>query len=257
MRQRLRRNLLSRQGRVMAHCRLRPLHPLHDGVVFSPRPSSSGTRRNHYDAAGALACARRRSDVIRCNGICIFGSLCANMTSSISQRRQRRTIHIGWSDVTESMVTTRSPFCDYKMPWCVELNGEYLSCYSNKIKSVNSRNCPRDHWLANKAYLSAFTVTNICQRFTYKTAAKINWYRQGNKITSMSPHVYNTHEQYGEYRTCSSGDILADKHRHAHYNTPFPLPTVGWCNYDNRLMYVEVTASPCVFWDCNVLSISK
>jgi len=87
----------------MAHCRLRPLHPLHDAVVFSPRPSSSGTRRNHYDAAGALACARRRSDVTRCNGICIFGSLCANMTSSISQRRQRRTIYIGWSDVTESL----------------------------------------------------------------------------------------------------------------------------------------------------------
>jgi len=27
------------------------------------------TRRNQYDAAGALACARRRSDVTRCNGI--------------------------------------------------------------------------------------------------------------------------------------------------------------------------------------------
>ena len=37
------------------------------------------------------------------------------------------------SDVTESMVTIRSPFCGYNTTW-VELNGEDLSRRSNKIE---------------------------------------------------------------------------------------------------------------------------
>jgi len=37
---------------------------------------------------------------------------------------------------------------------CVELKGEDLSCYSNKIESVSLRKCPNDHWLTNKAYLA-------------------------------------------------------------------------------------------------------
>jgi len=41
-----------------------------------------------------------------------------------------------------------------------------------KTESVSSRKCPRDHGLTNKAYLSAITVTNIFQSFTYKMAAK-------------------------------------------------------------------------------------
>ena len=48
---------------------------------------------------------------------------------------------------------------------CVELNGEDLSCYSNKIESVSLRKCPHDHWLTNKAYLSAITVTNHFSEF--------------------------------------------------------------------------------------------
>ena len=46
-----------------------PRHPFHDGLVQSRRPPSSRTRRNQYDAVGALACVRRRSDVTRRNGI--------------------------------------------------------------------------------------------------------------------------------------------------------------------------------------------
>ena len=42
-----------------------------------------------------------------------------------------------------------------------ELNGEDSSCSSNKIESVCLRKCPYDHWLTNKAYLSAIAVTNI------------------------------------------------------------------------------------------------
>jgi len=51
------------------------------------------------------------------------------------------SFQIGWSDVTESMVTIRPPFCGYKTISCVELNGEHLSCYSNKSESVSLRNC--------------------------------------------------------------------------------------------------------------------
>ena len=42
----------------------------------------------------------------------------------------------GESDVTKSMVTIRSPFCGYNTSQYVQLNGEDLSCYSNKSESV-------------------------------------------------------------------------------------------------------------------------
>ena len=67
--------------------------------VTSRRPL---TRRNQHDAAGALAGARRRSDVTHSNGIDAptHSPLCASVTSSIKpevhnvsqQRRWRRTI---------------------------------------------------------------------------------------------------------------------------------------------------------------------
>jgi len=43
----------------------------------------------------------------------------------------------------------------------MELNGEDLSCYSNKTESVSLRKYPYNQWLTNKVYLSAITVTNI------------------------------------------------------------------------------------------------
>ena len=95
----------------------------------------------------------------------------------------RRPIHIGWSDVTESVVATRPPFCGYNTIQCVELNGENISCYSNKIESVIWRKCSYDHWLTKKAYLSAITVTNISRSFTYKMTTKVNW---------QSPYEYDT-----------------------------------------------------------------
>ena len=88
------------------------------------------------------------------------------------------------------MVTIRSPFCGYNTIWCVELNGEDLSCYSNKTEWASLRKCSYNHWLTDKAYLSVFiTVTNIYQSFTYKMAAKINWHRW-SKIKSVSPYVF-------------------------------------------------------------------
>ena len=67
------------------HCRLRVRHRLHDGLVLSRRQKLSKTRCNQYNAEGTLACARRRSDVARCDGIDMpsYGQIGANMTSFI------------------------------------------------------------------------------------------------------------------------------------------------------------------------------
>jgi len=62
----------------------------------------------------------------------------------------RTTLYIGWSDVTESMVTTRWPFRGYNTTQCVELNGEDLSCYSNTTESVSLRKSPCDVDLPTK-----------------------------------------------------------------------------------------------------------
>jgi len=67
----------------------------------------------------------------------------------------------------------------------VELNGEDLSCYSHKIEPVSITKYPYDHWLA---YLSAITVTDISQSFTYKMAAKNQLAQIWNKITSLSTY---------------------------------------------------------------------
>jgi len=84
-------------------------------------------------------------------------------------------------------VMMRLAFCGYNTIQCVELNGEDLSCYSNKIESISLIKCPRDQWLTNETYLSAITVTNIYQSFTYKMTAKINWHRYGTKLRHCHP----------------------------------------------------------------------
>jgi len=60
-------------------------------------------------------------------------------------------LHVGWSDLTESMVTIRSPFCGYNSAYCVELKGEDLWSYSHKIESVSLRKCPYGYYLTNNA----------------------------------------------------------------------------------------------------------
>jgi len=45
--------------------------------------------------------------------------------------------------------------------------------------------------LTTKCNLSAITVTNISQSFTYKMAAKINWHRYGTIIASLSSYVFS------------------------------------------------------------------
>jgi len=66
--------------------------------------------------------------------------------------------------------------------WFLCLNGEVLSCYSNKIPQLYLGKYPYYHRLTNKAYLSAIKVTNICQSSTYRMAAKINWHRYRTKL---------------------------------------------------------------------------
>jgi len=61
--------------------------------------------------------------------------------------RLAEMVYTGRSDVTESMVTIRSPFCGHTTIQCVQLNGEDLSCCSNKTESVSLRRCPPDRWL--------------------------------------------------------------------------------------------------------------
>ena len=68
-----------------------PDTPRTNGLVQSWRPPASRTRRNQCEAAGALTCARRRSDVTRCNGIDDMspcGPLCANITTQRNAVRE-------------------------------------------------------------------------------------------------------------------------------------------------------------------------
>ena len=54
--------------------------------------------------------------------------------------------------------------------------------FLHKIVSVYENVRIYDHWLTNKAYLSAITVTNIFRSFTYKMAAKTGWHRYETKL---------------------------------------------------------------------------
>jgi len=55
--------------------------------------------------------------------------------------------YIGRSDVTQSMVTIRSPCCGYNLALCVELKGEDIWSYSTKLNQL--------------VYENAHTTTNL------------------------------------------------------------------------------------------------
>ena len=61
-------------------------------------------------------------------------------------------LYMGWSDVTESMVTIWSPFCGYNSAYCMELKGEDSWSYSHKIESVTLRKCPYDYYLTTHTH---------------------------------------------------------------------------------------------------------
>ena len=70
--------------------------------------------------------------------------------------------------------------------------GEDLLRYSNRIESSDLRQCPRDQYLINKAYLSCVTVRNIYESFTNKMAAKTSWHKYGTKLRHCHPMYINT-----------------------------------------------------------------
>jgi len=59
--------------------------------------------------------------------------------------------------------------------------GEDLLRHSTTTEPSDLRQCPYDHKLTNKAYLSGVTVRNIYGSFTHKMAAKTSWHRYGTK----------------------------------------------------------------------------
>ena len=82
------------------------------------------------------------------------------------QVARRKLVHIGRSDVTESMVTIRSPFCGYNTTKCVQLNGEDLACYSNNTESVSSRKCRYDR--CRSVFTRYHSDQHVSKVFTYK-----------------------------------------------------------------------------------------
>jgi len=66
-----------------------------------------------------------------------LSSTCEHAAASAFRQPSSIGPYIGWSDVTVSMATIRSPFCGHNMTQCVESRGEDLSCYLNKIQSAS------------------------------------------------------------------------------------------------------------------------
>jgi len=56
-------------------------------------------------------------------------TLAAFINSHRAQPAVHKVLYTGCSDITESMVTIRSPCCGYNLALCVELKGEDLSSY--------------------------------------------------------------------------------------------------------------------------------
>ena len=105
----------------------------------------------------------------------------------IGHARQRHdySVYIKWSDVTESMVTIRSPFCEYNMAYCVDLSGEDLSYWLNYIQSVG---------LWKRLMITSSPtkrISAISQRKTFIRVLPTRWRRKpaGIEITSLSPYV--------------------------------------------------------------------
>ena len=107
-----------------------------------------------YDGAALTRAMRGRR--ARCLAVCrrhhimMMSSLQLRTTSSSSsislQRSAASRSARHATDYTQGEVTSQSLWSPYDHTTsCVELKGEYLSCYSNKIESVGLRKCPYDH----------------------------------------------------------------------------------------------------------------
>ena len=93
-------------------------------------------RLNYFRCADGLLNSRASRGFSATAELPVFIVTVATSQAMISTAVLRQGYIQGDSDVTESMVTTRSPFFGYNMAYCVELRGEHLLCCLNYIQSV-------------------------------------------------------------------------------------------------------------------------
>jgi len=99
----------------------------------------------------------------------------------------------------------------------VELVGEDLPCYSNKIQPVSSRKFPHDHQPTDKAGDSR--VTNISSKTcTYKMAAKTSWHRYETKLRHCRPMYRVAHNKPDYLLLLSMFCISRTKHVAPNYD---------------------------------------
>ena len=98
----------------------------------------------------------------------------------------------------------------------MELKGEDLWSYSRRIESVSSRKCPYDQYIANKAYLSAVTVTSIFLVIFLSA----RWRRKSAGI--------DTERNYVNVTLCDS-DVISLNIYTSWFSTPF-------CGYNMTVM---------------------
>jgi len=81
---------------------------------------------------------------------------------------------------------------------CVELNGENLLYYSNKIEPVKKMSI----WSLTKRIWALLQWQTFLGVITYKMAAKTNWHRYGTKLRHCHPMysgVLNTHQWHRDH----------------------------------------------------------
>ena len=123
--------------------------------------------------------------------------------------------------------------------------GEDLLRHSNTTEPSDLRQCPYDHKLTNKAYLSGVTVRNIYESFTHKMAAKTSWHRYGTKWRHCHPMYFYVHvarrlQFPHRQRRPPFASLLSITRHHANpHIEPLPLqsPTLCWmCRYPRRVL---------------------
>ena len=69
------------------------------------------------------------------------------------------------------------------------------------IESISSRKCPHDHWLTNKAFQSAITVTNIFRSFYLQDGGKNRLEQNYVTVALCSWDCYKAVERLVQCRT--------------------------------------------------------
>ena len=87
-----------------------------------------------------------------------------------------------------------------------------------KLNPLVKQKCLYDHWLSNKACLSAITVTNISQIFTYKMAAKISWHRYGTKLRHCHSMYGRDADAREQWTRRVSGSTCSGQFRSVHFS---------------------------------------